>query len=87
MQRDKEYLIDILEAAKLTLTYVNEKTMKEIINDTRCQDAVIHRLEIIGEAARQSCCVHTSICGKCRYGDLNCISKNDPDMLEAGFFF
>ncbi|KAF5430707.1 putative conserved protein, contains HEPN domain, partial [Candidatus Methanomarinus sp.] len=41
-----------------TLTYVNEKTMKEIINDTRCQDAVIHRLEIIGEAARQSYCPH-----------------------------
>jgi uncharacterized protein with HEPN domain len=58
MQRDKEYLVDILEAAKLTLTYVNEKTMKEIINDTRCQDAVIHRLEIIGEAARQSYCPH-----------------------------
>ncbi len=51
MQRDKEYLLDILEAAKLALAYVDKKSKEEFFNDTQCQDAVIRRLEIIGEAA------------------------------------
>jgi uncharacterized protein with HEPN domain len=53
MSRDKEYLIDILEAAKLALGYVSGKTKEEFLKDTECQDAVIRRLEIIGEAARR----------------------------------
>ena len=53
MQRDAEYLIDILEAAKLVLVYVKEKTKEDFFNDSQCQDAVIRRLEIIGEAARR----------------------------------
>jgi len=51
MQRDKECLLDILEAAKLALTYVAIKTKEDFIKDIQCQDAVIRRLEIIGEAA------------------------------------
>lgn len=53
MQRDAEYLIDILESAKLVLVYVKEKTKEDFFNDSQCQDAVIRRLEIIGEAARR----------------------------------
>ena len=53
MSRDKEYVIDILEAAKLALSYVSGKTKDEFLKDTQCQDAVIRRLEIIGEAARR----------------------------------
>lgn len=53
MSRDKEYLIDILEAAKLALSYVSGKSKDEFLKDTQCQDAVIRRLEIIGEAARR----------------------------------
>lgn len=53
MQRDKEYLLDILEAAKLALEYVRGKTREEFFNDLQCQDAVIRRLEVIGEAARR----------------------------------
>jgi uncharacterized protein with HEPN domain len=53
MQRDKEYLLDILEAAKLALAYVDKKSREEFFNDTQCQDAVIRRLEIIGEASRR----------------------------------
>lgn len=53
MQRDKEYLLDILEAAKLALAYVDKKSREEFFNDTQCQDAVIRRLEVIGEAARR----------------------------------
>lgn len=53
MQRDKEYLLDILEAGKLVIVYVGEKTKDEFLDDTQCQDAVIRRFEIIGEAARR----------------------------------
>ena len=53
MPRDVAYLLDILEAAKLAAHYVSAKTKEEFILDTQCQDAVIRRLEIMGEAARR----------------------------------
>jgi len=53
MQRDQGYLFDILEAAKLAMSYLNDKTLETFLNDTQCQDAVIRRLEIIGEASRR----------------------------------
>jgi len=51
MSRDSAYLLDIFEAAKLALSYLEGKTKEEFFKDTQCQDAVIRRLEIIGEAA------------------------------------
>ncbi len=53
MQRDREYLLDILEAAKLAIDYIGDKSREEFFDDLQCQDAVIRRLEIIGEAARR----------------------------------
>lgn len=53
MERDTEYLLDILEAAKLASAYISGKTREQFSRDTQCQDAVIRRLEIIGEAARR----------------------------------
>ena len=53
MQRDKAYLLDILEAGKLAISYVDKMSMEEFLKDTQCQDAVIRRFEIIGEAARR----------------------------------
>ena len=53
MSRDREYLLDILQAAKLALSYVAGKNKEQFSKDTQCQDAVIRRLEIIGEAARR----------------------------------
>ena len=53
MQRDIGYLLDILEAARLASGYVLGKTKEEFLRDSQCQDAVIRRLEIIGEAARR----------------------------------
>ncbi|MGD0922074.1 MAG: DUF86 domain-containing protein [Terriglobia bacterium] len=53
MPRDAECLLDILEAARLAAAYVSTKTKEEFLRDTQCQDAVIRRLEIIGEAARR----------------------------------
>lgn len=53
MQRDREYLIDILEAAKIATSYIREKNKEDFLDDLQCQDAVIRRLEVIGEAARR----------------------------------
>ena len=53
MPRDRECLFDILEAARLAIQYLSGKTRDDFDRDTQCQDAVIRRLEIIGEAARR----------------------------------
>jgi uncharacterized protein with HEPN domain len=51
MSRDSAYLLDIFKAAKLALSYLEGRTKEEFLKDIQCQDAVIRRLEIIGEAA------------------------------------
>jgi uncharacterized protein with HEPN domain len=53
MSRDDTYLVDILESAKIALDYVFDKTWDEFYEDVQCQDAVVRRIEIIGEAARR----------------------------------
>jgi uncharacterized protein with HEPN domain len=53
MRRDRAYLLDILEAARLAREYLGEKTKDAFLEDILCQDAVIRRIEIIGEAARR----------------------------------
>ena len=53
MSRDRAYLLDILEAARLAVQYVADKPKDGFLKDTLCQDAVVRRLEIIGEAARR----------------------------------
>lgn len=53
MQRDQVYLLDILESAKLALSYVGGKDKEVFFKDVQSQDSVIRRLEIIGEAARR----------------------------------
>jgi len=53
MPRDRAYLVDILEAAKLARHYVQRKSLDDFIADMQCQDAVVRRLAVIGEAARR----------------------------------
>ena len=43
----------MLEAAKLARGYVSGKSKDDFFRDCQCQDAVIRRREIIGEAARR----------------------------------
>jgi uncharacterized protein with HEPN domain len=52
MSRDDTYLVDILESARIALGYVAGKSWDEFYEDMQCQDAVLRRIEIIGEAAR-----------------------------------
>jgi uncharacterized protein with HEPN domain len=53
MQRDNAYLLDILDAARIVVHYVSDKTREEFLEDMQCQDAVIRRFILIGEAARR----------------------------------
>jgi uncharacterized protein with HEPN domain len=53
MLRDRTYMLDILEGARLAFSYVENKNMVDFLKDVQCQYAVIRRLEIIGEAARR----------------------------------
>jgi uncharacterized protein with HEPN domain len=52
MSRDDTYLVDILESARIALDYVAGKSWDDFYGDIQCQDAVLRRIEIIGEAAR-----------------------------------
>jgi uncharacterized protein with HEPN domain len=51
MQKDNAYFLDILQSAKIAVTYLSEKSFEEFEKDIQCQDAVIRRLEMIGEAS------------------------------------
>ena len=53
MQRDSALLHDIFESARLAVSYLSGTTLAEFLDDVQLQDAVIRRLEIIGEAANQ----------------------------------
>jgi len=53
MPRDQVYLLDILQAARLAVSYVEGVQAEAFLRDTRLQDSVIRRIEIIGEAARR----------------------------------
>jgi uncharacterized protein with HEPN domain len=51
MSRDLSYLDDILNSAKNAIAYLSKVNYKEFIKDEILQDAVIRRIEIIGEAS------------------------------------
>ena len=51
MDRDVQYLMDILASARIIRTYVAGVTQHEFLQDAKLQDSVIRRIEIIGEAA------------------------------------
>lgn len=51
MSRDDAYLYDILDSARTALEYMHEKNWDDFKNNPLLQDAVVRRLEIIGEAS------------------------------------
>ncbi|HEY6140441.1 MAG TPA: HepT-like ribonuclease domain-containing protein [Thermoanaerobaculia bacterium] len=51
--RDRGLLYDILKSARLIVQYVEGITREVFDSDTKTQDAVIRRIEIIGEAANE----------------------------------
>jgi uncharacterized protein with HEPN domain len=52
MRRDDAYLLDILIAARKALKFLEGMTWEEFEQSELHQNAVVHLLEIIGEAAR-----------------------------------
>lgn len=53
MQRDPQFLLDMLQSAKLAISYAAERSREDFLTDIQFQDSVIRRLLIIGEAARR----------------------------------
>lgn len=51
MQRDDALLFDILQSAEIARRYLEGIRFEEFEKDIKTQDAVIRRLEIIGEAS------------------------------------
>ncbi len=52
MSKDKLYLQDILDSARLIQSHIEGHALETFKADIKTQDAVIRRFEIIGEAAR-----------------------------------
>lgn len=53
MSRDLETLIDIIEAIKLILRYVEEVDFASLEANVEKQDAILRRITIIGEATKR----------------------------------
>ncbi len=53
MQRDLQFLLDMLQSAALIVIYINQCKKDEFIDNTQLQDSVIRRLLVIAEAARR----------------------------------
>jgi uncharacterized protein with HEPN domain len=53
MLRDIGYFSDICDSAKLAVDYLEKFSYEKFVQDTAIQDAVIRRIEIIGEASNR----------------------------------
>ena len=53
MNRDKQFLLDMLLSAKIAISYIQEKSINDLENNLQLQDAIIRRLLIIGEASNR----------------------------------
>jgi uncharacterized protein with HEPN domain len=53
MQRDPQFLLDMLQSAELILTYTRQCSKDEFMANLQLQDSVIRRLLVIAEAARR----------------------------------
>ena len=51
MSGDTAHVLDILSSARLALSYVEGVAREDFMRDTKLQDSIIRRLEIVGEAA------------------------------------
>jgi uncharacterized protein with HEPN domain len=53
MNRETQYLFDMLNAAQLALEYLQDQDEEAFYSNPMLQDAVVRRFEIIGEAAKR----------------------------------
>ena len=52
MQRDKAWVHDIVASMRLAIAYLQGRSFDQFSVDSECVDAVVRRLEVIGEAAK-----------------------------------
>ena len=52
IRRDKDFLLDIQDAIDRILKYTNGMLWEVYLRDHKTQDAVVHNLEVIGEATK-----------------------------------
>lgn len=53
MQREVQFLVDILQSAELIIQYTAECSKQEFLENVQLQDSVIRRLLVIAEAAKR----------------------------------
>lgn len=53
MQRDLQFLLDMLQSAELIMIYTAKSSKSEFVANLQLQDSVIRRLFVIAEAARR----------------------------------
>jgi uncharacterized protein with HEPN domain len=53
MQRDRQFLLDMLQSAELIRSYTARCSEDEFMQNVQLQDSVIRRLLVIAEAARR----------------------------------
>lgn len=53
MQRDLQFLLDMLQSAELIMNYTAQCSKDEFVGNVQLQDSVIRRLLVIAEAARR----------------------------------
>ena len=53
MQRDLQFLLDMLQSAELIMSYTAQWSKDEFVENVQLQDSVIRRLLVIAEAARR----------------------------------
>jgi uncharacterized protein with HEPN domain len=53
MQRDLQFLLDMLQSAELILTYTAQSSKDKFVANVQLQDSVIRRLLVIAKAARR----------------------------------
>jgi uncharacterized protein with HEPN domain len=54
MQPDLASLLDILQSAQLIQVYLRNVDLDGFLHDRKSQDAVVRRIEVIGEAVRRT---------------------------------
>ena len=53
MQRDKAYLRDILDCMEAAIGYLGTYSCDQLASDAKTLDAILRRIEIIGEATKR----------------------------------
>jgi uncharacterized protein with HEPN domain len=53
MLRDRESVLDIIEAVRKILTYTADVTLTEFLANDEKQDAVLRRILVVGEATKR----------------------------------